>query len=89
MTTRGDQDDLLDLVMTMDSAGFEPETLGELVDWLIRERARAERDRQKATVRLLELSTWWRTVHALYGEHGRGAALTALLGTPDREGGAS
>lgn len=54
-----------------------------------RERTRAERDRQKATVRMLELSTWWRTVHALYGEHGRGAALTALFAAADREEAAS
>ena len=76
MTAR---DELLDLLMTMQAQHQDPETVGDLVDWLIRRRAEAARDQHEASVRLLELGGWWQLVRASYADFGRDVFVSTLL----------
>ncbi len=80
-----DREDLLDLIMTMQAQHPDPESIGDLVDWLIRRRAEAARDQHEASVRLLELGGWWQLVRRQYAELGGAAPLSALLELIDDE----
>lgn len=74
-----DRDDLLDLIMTMQAQHQDPESVGDLVDWLVRRRAEAALDQHEASVRILELGGWWQLVRRHYAELGPDALLPVLL----------
>lgn len=74
-----DREDLHDLLMAMEVGGNRPETVGDLIDWLVRRRAEAARDQHEASVWLLRLGEWWQLVRRYYGGLGPDALLPVLL----------